>query len=199
MAAPSYPVAPHPSPLRALLGWPLVLAVLAAGAIATTWLASGAVLDAFERGGDWLAAHDGVSLRAAVTAALAALVLFVCAVAMLRAASERRAVRLAEGDASIEVGDLAEWLGDALAMRHDVREADVRVENRLRRGVKVSAVLQVMPHARLAETTVGAHEAIEALLRSQVGVPLAGPPALQVRYQELRLRPAPPSDDAHAA
>ena len=190
MAAPTY--SPTTPPLHVLVR-PALLAVASAAVIAVTWLASGPVLDAADRGVEWLQAHENFEGRVTLTAALLLVAVLAPSVVWLRASGRGRPVRLPGGGGHIPLEDLARWLRDTLEMRHDIREADVRVQNLHRRGVRVSATLSVTPDARLAETTAGAEQAIEGLLRSQVGVRTAGTPALAVRYEELVLRARPQS------
>ena len=114
-----------------------------------------------------------------------------------RTTAPRRAVRLAGGRGTIAVDVLAGRLRLALLERPDVREAGVRVDNLRGRGVRVAAVLAVTADARLAETAEGAAEAIERSLSAAAGVPLAEPPALELRYDELILdRPRRKARDA---
>ena len=108
-----------------------------------------------------------------------------------------RAVRLPDGRGTIAVDVLAERLRLAILERPDVQDASVRVDNLRGRGVRVVAVIAVTADARLAETTEGAATAIVLALDERAGVPLAEPPALEVRYEELILdRPRRKASDA---
>ena len=73
----------------------------------------------------------------------------------------------------------------------------MRVDNLRGRGVRVVAVIAVTADARLAETAKAATTAIERALDERAGVPLAEPPALELRYEELILgRPRRKASDA---
>ncbi|MBM4415519.1 MAG: hypothetical protein FJ035_04555 [Chloroflexi bacterium] len=85
--------------------------------------------------------------------------------------------------------DLATWLRDVLEARSDVLEARVRARDRGRRGVQVALQLLVAPDAQLAATTRAAQATVEAVVVAQAGARLAGPVAVELRYEELLLRP----------
>lgn len=173
-----------------------VVALLAALAIALIWTRQPLVIEAGDDLLGWLRTSDDRA-RAVATTVLAAAALLGYLAVWARASSPRRAVRLADGRGTIAVDVLARRLRLALLERADVQEAGVRVDNLRRRGVRVAAVLAVTADARLAETTAGAAAAIERVLTDGVGVPLAEPPTLELRYEELILeRPRRKESDA---
>ena len=98
-------------------------------------------------------------------------------------------MRLPGDRGTIAVEELAQRLRDAAHDDHEVRDAEVLVMNRQHRGVRVTAWLDVTADARLGETAAAASERIESVLNEQVGVRLAEPVAVRLRYHELRMRP----------
>ena len=165
------------------------LTVLASAAvIALVWLAFAPALEATAEAATWLAGRDELVLRASITTVLIASALLVSIWAWSRATVPTRPVRVAGGRGTIAMEQIAAWVRDELETRIDIRQAGVTVV-RQGKGVRVAARIAVTPDARIAETTVGANALIEQVLASQVGVRQAKPPLIEVRYEELRLRP----------
>ena len=156
--------------------------------VAVLWFAPERSLDGALRALDWLAAHNDPAGRAIATTTLAALAALGYAAAWARAASPRRAVRVADGRASIAVEQLERRLRRAALEGHGVQDAAVQIENRHRRGVAVWLRLSVGPRTRLAEAGEGAAERVREVLEDE-GVALAGPPAVDLHYDELTLQP----------
>ncbi len=169
------------------LAW--ALAACAGAAIAVTWLASEPALSAARDAVAWAERENGPAGRAIVTVALAALGALGVVGAWARAVSGRRPVRVADARGTMPVADLAAWARDALEARGDVLEARVWVRNRQRRGAEVAAQLLVAPDARLAETARAAEATVQSVLVAQAGVRLAGPVAIELRYEELLMHP----------
>ena len=169
-----------------------LFAVLADAAVVLTWTAPVPVLDAAvaltAAIATWLRHADG-SERAMVTTVLAALAALRYVAVWARASSERRPVRLAGGLGTVSVDELAARLRATLLRRPDVRDAQVRVENLHRRGVRVAARIEVTPDARLTETARACAARIERAVAARAGVKLAGAPDIMLRYDELVLRP----------
>jgi hypothetical protein len=86
------------------------------------------------------------------------------------------------------VSEVASWIRAGIEARPDVREAVARVESR-GAGVRVAARVAVMPDARIEDTARGVRTIIEEILAANIGVPLAGEPTIEIRYEELRLMP----------
>ncbi len=170
-----------------------VFAIGVAAFLAVLWLAFGPALAAVESSARWLRGHDDVVWRASLTVVLVAAVALGFIAAWARATSPNRPVRLAGGRGTMPVREVAEWLRDALEARSDVRQASVGVE-RHGAGVRVAARIAVTPDARIEETARGTRTIVEQVLASHVGVPLVGAPAIELRYEELRLRPRGPSE-----
>ena len=185
---------PIPDPLRAALGrrreaiLAMLFMMLAAALLAVTWVAPAAALEAADAAVGWLRVHAETPSRAAFSMVLLAAAALAWVVVWARATAPGRPVRVAGGRGTIPVREVAAWLSAALEARADVRLASVRVE-RHGRGVRVAARVAVTPDARLAETLQGARGIIEHVLAAQVGAPLVAAPAIELRYEELRLRP----------
>jgi hypothetical protein len=69
-----------------------------------------------------------------------------------------------------------------------VRAAHVEVQNLHRRGLAVSATLEVASQARLAQTIDAAAALAEAIVHEEIGVRMWAPPLLDLRYDELDLK-----------
>lgn len=167
--------------------WPVGLCLLAAVAIAATWVASGQVLDSAGRAIDWAAVHDGRTAHLIVTAALAALAALSAGAAWVRAVSPRSPIRLPDGSGFIGVDDLAARVGEAVVERPDVRAVTVWVLNRRQRGAEVALDVEVSPDARLQQTSESITARVKAVMQEQAGLALARPPQIRLRYEELRL------------
>lgn len=188
--------APPDRDTRRQLALATAVAFVAACAIALIWTRQPFVIESGEALIGWLR-NSGDGARVIATTLIAAAALLGYLAVWARATAPRRAVRLADGRGTIAVDVLAGRLRLALLERPDVREAGVRVDNLRGRGVRVAAVLAVTADARLAETAEGAAAAIERSLSAAAGVPLAGPPELELRYDELILdRPRRKARDA---
>ena len=120
---------------------------------------------------------------------MGAVALLVWAAAWGRATHPRRAVRLSGGRGRIAVDAIAGGLRTALLDIPEVREAEVRVENRRRGRVLVHAWLRVTPQARIDDTLDDVDGTAEWLIEEQLRLTLAEPPLVDVRYDELDLRP----------
>lgn len=174
----------------------IALTLVAAAAVALAWTAPAAAIGALDRAvavldnaAGWAGRHNDPTGRAVFTTLAVALVALAFVAAWHRASSPRRAVRVAGGRGTIPVDELASCLSAAASDAADVRDATVQVENRHRRGVAVAVTLKVTAEARLQAATAGATARIEAVLAERVGVPLAQPVAVRLRYRELRLHP----------
>lgn len=172
---------------------PLLLALLAGGAISVVWLASTTVLDGAEWALDIARDGDGATGRAVVTTLLAAAVLLVLVARWESLSAPRRPLRLPGGGGLLSVDDLAALLRYELTVPGTVAEASVRVENRHRSGVAVWAVVEVGPETRLSRSGVEVRERLTAILERRLGLVLAAPPRVELRYSELLLRPGAPS------
>ncbi len=187
----SRPAARGAARRRALPGalrGPLLVTALVAAALAVTWAASVPALAAAASAVAWLRSRDDGSGRAALTVVLAAGAALAFVVAWARATAPRRPVRLAGGRGRIAIGEVEDCLQAMLLERPDLVAASVEVENRHRRGVWVSARLDVTPDARLEDTIDAATHAVEELVYRRLGLDLAGPPRFDLRYDELDLR-----------
>ena len=185
---------------------PTLFALLAAAATAFLWTAPAVALDGTTSVVAWLRDRDDTAGRAIVTTVLATLALLGYVVAWGRATALHRPVRVGGERGTIPIAEFAAWIGDAVRTGADVRDAEVRVENRHRRGVRVALVLHVTPDARLQRATATAAASVEAVVCEQAGVRLDRPPTIEVRYEELILharrpgsRPPGSSRGSHAA
>lgn len=182
------PAAPGAHSLRSDIVLATLCATLAAVVVAVTWLAPVAALDAAAGAIGWLRLHNDVWGRAALTVVVSAAVALAWVAVWARATAPQRPVRVAGGRSTIPVDEIAAWLSAQLETRADVRDAAVSVQH-AGKGVRVAARMAVTPDARLDDTTDGARAIIEQVLASQVGAPLVSAPAIELRYEELRLRP----------
>lgn len=166
----------------------LLFAALMAGLAAASW---GASTEALRAAGDalaWLGAHDTARGRAL------AMVLFAAAGALgLIAAwgwetAERRPVRLAGGRARMAVDEVAAVLRDAVLDDDGLADAEVRVQNLHRRGLRVTVRADVRPRARIDETVAAVDAVVREVVQQRLGARLAARPAVDVRYEELDLR-----------
>jgi hypothetical protein len=178
----AHPRRPHPYRGAAVLALALV-----AGAVAT-WFAAAEVLLGIEQGAARLRALDSGTSRAITATVLVAAGLLAVIVAWGRATSPRRAVRLADGRGSMAVEAIETRLRYAIVADPDVHEARVWVENRHRRGLGVDVALRVGPRARIDDAIDRVDEVAEELLHRRLGVPMDGPPMVDVTYDELDLR-----------
>ena len=173
-----------------------LVALIAALALALVWTRQPLVITAGDDLLRWLRT-SGDRSRVIVTVVFATLALLGYLTVWAKVSAPGRAVRLADGRGTIAVDVLAERLRLAILERPDVEDAGVRVDNLRGRGVRVVAVIAVTADARLAETAKAATTAIERALDERAGVPLAEPPALELRYEELILgRPRRKASDA---
>lgn len=188
VGVPAAPAARRRRIRAGVLRGPLLVSVVVAAGIAATWVASTAVLASAAAGVAWLQARNGDPARELVTTVLAAIAALSFVVAWARATVPRRPVRLAGGRGRIAVGEVEDQLRAMLIERPDVVAARVEVENRHRRGLWVSARLDVTPDARLTETLRAATRLTEELVLERLGVALATAPRFDLRYDELDLR-----------
>lgn len=182
--------APGDSWLRRYRG-ALLLALACAALVAVTWLAWTPALDAVAEGASTLASREGDGqTRITASVALGAVAVLGFVVAWGRSTHPRRAMRLSRGRGKIGVDSVAGALRDDLLALRQVREAEVRVENRGRRGLLVHAWLRVHADARIDETLDLVDAAADDLVYERLGLALAEPPLVDVRYDELDLRAA---------
>ena len=153
-----------------------------------TWLAPVAALDAAAEAVGWLRMHNDEAGRAALTVVVVAAAALVW---VARVGARHRAT--AAPCASLADVAPSPWTRSprgsprSCETRADVRDATVSVEHR-GKGVRVAARMAVTPDARLDDTTDGARAIIEDVLAARVGAPLVSAPAIELRYEELRLR-----------
>jgi hypothetical protein len=171
---------------------PLLGVMLAVAAITVAWLAPGAALDGAGRALDGAREHNDAAGRAVLTTLLAASALLLLVARWGSRSSPRRALRLPDGGGRLAVIELAVLLQHELTASDAVEAAHVRVENRHRRGVAVAAVVEVVPEARLADAGAEARARLAEVVEERIGLALAAPPRVELRYRELRLRPATP-------
>jgi hypothetical protein len=182
--------APRPGLLRRYRA-PLLLAGACLPVMAVTWLAWAPVLDAVSTATAELVAREGDGqTQVTVSVALVAVALLGFVVAWARATHPRRAVRLSGERGRMAVDVIAGGLRDAFLELRDVREAEVSVQNRGRGRVLVRAWLRVSRDARIDDTLDEVDDAAEWLIRARLGLELAEPPLVDVRYDELDLRAA---------
>lgn len=168
---------------------PLLFLTLCLSLVAVTWSAWTPVLEAVATGAAELAGREGDGqTQVSVTVGLAALALLAFVLTWARATHPRRAVRLSDDRARMAVDAIAGGLRDAFLELRDVREAEVSVQNRGRGRVLVRAWLRVSRDARIDDTLDEVDDAAEWLVRARLGLQLAGPPLVDVRYDELDLQ-----------
>lgn len=192
---------PRTSRWRMLRG-PLLLAPICLGLIAVTWLAWTPVLDAVAEGATTLAGREGdgqTQVTATVAFGAAAVLGFV--VAWWRGTHPRRAVRLSDDRGTMAVDAIAGQLRASFLEIDEVRDAEVRVENRGRRGgrsrVRVHTRIQVSAEARIDDVLDEVDDATEWLVRHRLGLRLSEPPLADVKYDELDLRTTRPHVERH--
>jgi hypothetical protein len=161
--------APRSSRLRVLRG-PLLLTLACGALIAATWLAWGAVMDAVAAG---------------------AVLGFV--VSWPRSTRPRRAVRLSDDRGRMAVDDIAGQLRASILELDEIRDAEVRVENRGGSRVRVRAWLRVSSEARIDDVLDEVDAAADWLVHHRLGLLLSEPPLADVKYDELDLRTTRPS------
>ena len=181
-------VAPRPGRM-ARYRVPLVATLLGGALIAATWLTWTPTLEGIADGAGRLADQRDGRAQWSATVGIAALGLLVWAGAWGRATHPRRPVRLSGGRGRIAVDAIAGGLRTALLDIPEVREAEVRVENRRRGRVLVRAWLRVTPQARIDDMLDDVDGTAEWLVEEQLRLVLAEPPLVDVRYDELDLRP----------
>lgn len=158
---------------------------------ATTWLAWTPALEGIARGASALAGREGDGqTQLSVTVGLGAVALLGFAVAWGRATHPRRPVRLSGDRGRMAVDAIAGGLRDALLGLHAVREAGVQVTNHGRDRVLVRVSLRVDADARIDDTLDGVDDMAAWLVQDRLGLLLAEPPMVDVRYDELDLRAA---------
>lgn len=166
----------------------LLFAAAMAGLAAVAWGASTEALQAAGGSLDWLREHDtpqGRALATVLTASAAALALIG---AWARETAEHRPVRLADGRARMTVDEVAAALRDVLLDDASIADAEVRVRNLHRRGLRVAVRADVQPRARIVDTVDSVDAAVREIVQQQLGMRLAARPAVDVRYRELDLR-----------
>lgn len=190
---------PRASRLRALRG-PLLLASLCAALIALTWTAWTPVLEAVAEGASDLAVREGDG-RAQFTATVGfvALAALGFVLAWWQGSHPQRPVRLSDDRGRMAVDAIAEQLRAAILDVDEVRDAEVRVENRGRSRVRVRAWLRVSPEARIDDVLDGVDEAADWLVHHRLGLLLSEPPLADVKYDEIDLRMTRPAAHAERA
>lgn len=178
---------------------PIALAALAAGAIALIWLASGAALDAAGEALDGARDLDTPRGRAVATTLLAAAALLAFVGRWGSRSSPRRPLAI-PGGGRLTVEALEALLRAEITAADAVESARVRVENAHRRGVRVEVDVEVGPTAILSDVTAQARALVADAVERRLGLRLAAPAGVELRYGELRLRPGPsPAPDGRAA
>lgn len=177
-----------PVPVRRPFAYAALVAAAAAVLLAVTWGASDLALQGIAQGAAWLQTRNDLAARASLSVVLVATAALAFVVAWSRATDPRRPVRVPGGRGTIAVDEVAAWIRDAVEERTDVRGVSIAVQSQ-GKGVRVAARIAVTADARLQETSKGARAAIEQVLATQVGVPLVADPIVELRYEELRLRP----------
>jgi len=195
-ASPEAYRAPQASRLRALRG-PLLFASLCGALIAVTWAAWTPMLDAIAEGAAELASREGDG-RAQFTATvgLVALAALGFVVAWWRGSHPQRPVRLSDDRGRMAVDAIAGQLRAAILDVDEVRDAEVRVENRGRSRVRVRAWLRVSSEARIDDVLDGVDEAADWLVHHRLGLLLSEPPLADVKYDEIDLRMTRPAATA---
>ena len=185
--------APRASRLRVLRA-PLLLTLACGALIALTWLAWGVLLDAVAEGASTLAAREGDGqAQVTATVALATVAMLGFVLAWSRNPRPRRAVRLSDERGRMAVDDIAGQLRASILELDEIRDAEVRVENRGRSRVRVRAWLRVSPEARIDDVLDEVDEAADWLVHHRLGLLLSEPPLADVKYDELDLRTTRPS------
>lgn len=178
---------------------PLAVAALAAGAIALTWLASGAALAAAGGALDGARDLDTPRGRAVATTLLAAAALLAFVGRWGSRSSPRRPLAI-PGGGRLAVEALEALLRAEIAAVEAVESVRVRVENAHRRGVRVEVLLEVGPTALLSEVAARARELVVDAVERRLALRLAAPTGVELRYGELRLRTGPfPAPGGQAA
>ncbi len=166
----------------------LALALVMGAVAAVAWTASTEAIEAGSRGLGWLAAHDTARGRALLTVVCVTVAALALTLAWGRETSERRPVRLAGGRARMAVDEVAATLREALLEEVALADAEVRVANLHRRGLRVSVRADVEPRARIDETVEAVDGVVAEVVLDGLGSRLAARPAVDVRYRELDLR-----------
>lgn len=191
-AVPPAPVNLHApgksSPRRHPYRGAFLFASLMAGLAALSWGASTEVLRAAGDALDWLGAHDTARGRALATVAFVSAGALGVIAAWGRETAERRPVRLAGGRARMAVDEVAAVLRDAILDDEGLADAEVRVQNLHRRGLRVTVRADVRPRARIDETVAAVDATVREVVQGRLGARLAARPAVDVRYEELDLR-----------
>jgi hypothetical protein len=185
--------APRASRFRTIQG-PLLFAAVCGALIAVTWTAWTTVLEAIAEGAADLAAREGDGrAQVSATVGLVALATLGFVVAWWRGSHPQRAVRLSDDRGRMAVDAIAGQLRASFLHVDEVRDAEVRVENRGRSRVRVRAWLRVSPEARIDDVLDGIDEAAEWLVHHRLGLLLSEPPLADVKYDELDLRMTRPA------
>ena len=195
-------LAPRPSRLRALRG-PAVLAAVCASLIVVTWVAWTPVLDAVADGASTLAGREGDGrTQISSTVLFLAVGALGFVLAWWRGTHPRRPVRLSGERGRMAVDAIAGQLRASILELDEVRDAEVRVENRGRSRVRVRAWLRVSPEARIDDVLDGVDDAADWLVHHRLGLLLSEPPLADVKYDELDLRttraPSPSRGRTHS-
>jgi hypothetical protein len=180
--------APRAGWLRELRG-AVAVGIVAALLIGATWTAWAPALTSASEALAVLAGreHDGQT-RQSATVALGGVAILAFVAAWWRASHPRRPVRLSDGRGRMAVDAIAGRLREAILELPHVRQAEVAVENRGGGRVRVRAWLRVAPDARIDDALDGVDDAADWLVHHRLGLLLAEPPLVDVRYDELDLR-----------
>jgi len=178
-------------PLLRTYRFAIFVAVLCIAAIVLTQVAWQHTLDIVATTAAELAGREGDGqTQLTVTIALATIALLGFVIAWGAATHPRRAVRLSGDRGRMSVDAVAGALRNELLELRDVREATVAVENKGGGKILVRAWLHVGTDSRIDDTLDQVDDTTEWLVHQQLGLILAEPPLLDVRYDELDLRAA---------
>lgn len=195
-ASPEAYRAPRAARLQSIRG-PLLFASLCGALIAVAWTAWTPVLEAIAEGASDLAALEGDGrAQFTATAGLVALAALGFVLAWWRGSHPQRPVRLSDDRGRMAVDAVAGQLRAAILEVDEVRDAEVRVENRGRNRVRVRAWLRVSPEARIDDVLDGVDEAADWLVHHRLGLLLSEPPLADVKYDEIDLRTTRPAATA---
>ncbi len=176
----------------------MALAVVVGFLIALTWLAPIDSLAAADRAIAWLTARADTDGQLIATVVLLSVAALGFTISWARHTALARPIRLPSG-ARISIDEVAAELRDLFLQNDTVREADVRVDNLHRRGVRVATSLHVSPTADLNRTIDTVCEQAEWFLHAHLLVRLSSIPSVELTFDEIDLRAGRPHDGtAHA-
>jgi hypothetical protein len=169
--------------------WIVAMAVV----IFITWSAHAGAVDRLGDMVEYMDSHrDEAGSRLIIT--LGALVLIVLALLLivieLAPDEEEREIRVEQAGATtiIPAEPLRQRLEQALTAMDDVSGATARVFSR-ERGVGMKLDLTVTPDANIALVTQEASRVVVETLQADLGLPVAGPPAVRIAFGPPKARP----------